>query len=98
MSHTSWTPHRTTIPDRLRRTILRRDNHTCQQCAGNRCGNLNLEVDHRIPVAEGGTNDPANLWTLGANPCHTDKTEAERRRGIARKNPRRTPPPHPGTR
>lgn len=34
-------------------------------------------VDHRIPKAEGGTDDLANLQTL-CRPCHTAKTDREK--------------------
>jgi hypothetical protein len=39
----------------------------------------NLEVDHRTPLCQGGSNDDANLWLL-CIPCHKAKTTAERRR------------------
>ena len=37
----------------------------------------NLEVDHRVPLSEGGDNDYANLWLLCVE-CHKAKTIAER--------------------
>ena len=40
--------------------VLSRDNFTCQYC-GARAPNVQLVVDHVIPVAHGGTNEPANL-------------------------------------
>ena len=36
-----------------------------------------LEVDHRIPLSEGGSNDLDNLWLL-CRDCHKVKTSAER--------------------
>ena len=36
-----------------------------------------LEVDHRIPLSEGGSNDLDNLWLL-CRDCHKSKTTAER--------------------
>lgn len=36
-----------------------------------------LEVDHRIPLSEGGSNDLDNLWLLCRN-CHKAKTASER--------------------
>lgn len=53
------------IGKRLRFEILRRDNHTCRYC-GAKAPNVELRVDHVIPEALGGTNDPANLVTA----CH----------------------------
>lgn len=92
----SWSGNRTPIPKTTRLRILTRDQHTCQLCQGARCNNQHLEIDHRVPVAEGGSDDDTNLWTLGKHPCHTDKTRAEQARGRARRNPRRPPEPHPG--
>lgn len=47
---------------RTRWAILARDHFTCQYC-GQFAPNVRLEVDHKIAVAEGGTNDPENLIT-----------------------------------
>lgn len=41
--------------------VFRRDDYTCRLC-GRRGGPL--EVDHIVPVARGGENDPDNLQTL----------------------------------
>lgn len=46
----------------LRTAIFRRDNHTCTYC-GHRGNSATLEVDHKTPLARGGTDDPANLTT-----------------------------------
>lgn len=48
------------VSPRLRFTILHRDNHTCQYC-GAQAPDVRLEVDHIVPLAQGGTNDPDNL-------------------------------------
>lgn len=48
----------------LRQFILRRDNFTCQLCHRTRFDKIKLEVDHKRPASKGGTDDPANLWTL----------------------------------
>ncbi|GAA0455712.1 hypothetical protein GCM10009544_18050 [Streptomyces stramineus] len=57
-----------------RALVLARDRFTCQ-----RCGSRNdLEVDHLIPVAKGGTWDVANLWVL-CHDCHWRKTHYEDR-------------------
>jgi 5-methylcytosine-specific restriction endonuclease McrA len=47
--------------------VLARDRHRCQ---GPGCGRTRfLEIHHKRPRAEGGTNDAANLVTLCAA-CH----------------------------
>lgn len=83
------------VPEATRRRVLTRDRHTCRACHGARCANRHLEVDHIIPWAFGGTDDDANLQTLGAHPCHAEKTAREAAEGRARRNPRRPAPPHP---
>lgn len=46
------------------------------------------QVDHIIPRAEGGTDDPSNLgWICTA--CHATKTEREKQRGILRRKRKR---------
>jgi len=47
---------------KLRWKILQRDNFTCQYC-GQSAPNVKLEVDHKVPIADGGTNDEDNLVT-----------------------------------
>lgn len=57
----------------LRRMVLERDGYKCSQCNSRR----RLEVDHIVPVDDGGTDDPDNLQTLCRN-CHIRKTRAEK--------------------
>jgi HNH endonuclease len=56
--------NRETIGGKLRYSILQRDNSTCQRCGKTPQDKIRLEVDHKIPVNWGGTNDIDNLWTL----------------------------------
>ena len=58
---------------RLRDKIFLRDKHTCQVCG--RVGG-DLELDHIINAAKGGTDDDSNLQTI-CKPCHIPKTHAE---------------------
>ena len=51
---------RKAISTRTRFLILKRDGFTCQYC-GASAPRVELHVDHVIPVAAGGTNDPDNL-------------------------------------
>lgn len=50
------------ISRRLRFEILRRDEHTCRYC-GAQAPDVPITVDHVIPRALGGTDDPTNLVT-----------------------------------
>ena len=52
----------------LRPRIIRRDRNTCQMCDKTLLA-VDLEVDHIVPRARGGTDDPSNLRTL-CKPCH----------------------------
>ncbi|MFE0773903.1 HNH endonuclease [Streptomyces sp. NPDC058861] len=56
----------------LRARVLARDRFTCQRCSAR----TELEVDHIVPVARGGSWEPDNLWTL-CRPCHRRKTYYE---------------------
>lgn len=49
---------------KLRFAVLRRDSYRCQLCGRDASDGIKLEVDHKIPVAKGGTDDLLNLWTL----------------------------------
>lgn len=65
---------------RIRDAILLRDKYTCQSC-----GHIgtDLEVDHIVNVAQGGTDDQCNLQAL-CIPCHKAKTATESNAGRAR--------------
>lgn len=76
--HARRNPYRG-VPSHLRRKVLARDDHTCQQC-----GDTGTEVDHIINVAAGGTNDLDNLRAL-CPPCHERKTRRETKLGHQRR-------------
>lgn len=59
------------ITRRLRFEILRRDDHACRYC-GRRAPDVELTVDHVVPVALGGTDDPTNLATACVD-CNSGK-------------------------
>ncbi len=54
-----------------RRAIFKRDDYTCAYC-GHRGTSATLEVDHKIPLARGGTDDAGNLATA-CWPCNREK-------------------------
>lgn len=63
--------------------IANRDFYTCQICRRVVAGVGEGQVDHRVPLAEGGADDAANLQWLCVE-CHRQKTEREKaRRGAA---------------
>lgn len=60
------------ISKRLRFEIFRRDNHACRYC-GAMAPEAKLTVDHVIPSATGGSDEPSNLVTACAD-CNGGKT------------------------
>lgn len=54
--------------------IMERDGFRCQLCGATAKHRARLEVDHKVPVAKGGSNDPSNLWTL-CFPCNRGKRD-----------------------
>ena len=58
---------------RKREDIFKREKYTCQVCG--RVGG-ELELDHILNVARGGTDDASNLQTI-CTACHKPKTHAE---------------------
>lgn len=60
------------ISRRLRFEILRRDGQTCRYC-GAQAPDVKLTVDHVIPVALGGGDDPTNLVTA-CQQCNAGKS------------------------
>lgn len=60
------------VSRRLRFEILRRDRFRCHYC-GFTAADAELRVDHVIPEALGGTDDPSNLVTA-CDPCNSGKS------------------------
>lgn len=56
--------NRTAISPKLRFAVLARDGFRCRTCGRSADQGAVLEVDHKMPIARGGTNLPSNLWTL----------------------------------
>lgn len=61
----------------LKKTILERDNYTCQNCGNSiyKEPNLLLEIDHIVPVSKGGETEPDNLQTLCWR-CNRSKSDS----------------------
>lgn len=66
---------------KLRARILKRDHYQCQAHKRQGMDVAAQEVDHIVPKAQGGSDDPANLEALCA-PCHRAKTAAEGGGGV----------------
>lgn len=63
---------------RLRDQILRRDNYLCQCEECRRTGAVREahEVDHILPLSQGGSDAPSNLRSINRD-CHRAKTQRE---------------------
>lgn len=57
------TTPRIVIPPEVRKYVFQRDRCQCQSC-GKTQEKTNLEIDHIIPLSNGGSNDISNLQTL----------------------------------
>ena len=60
------------VSKRLRFEVLRRDNHACRYCGGS-APDVTLTVDHVVPVALGGSDDPSNL-VAACRDCNSGKS------------------------
>jgi hypothetical protein len=60
------------VSRRLRFEVLRRDNHTCRYCGGT-APDVVLTVDHVIPRALGGGDEPSNL-VAACKDCNSGKS------------------------
>ena len=76
--------HHTKAWPRLRRRVLTRDRHTCQDCR--RQGLARVEVHHIRHLADGGSDELENLVTLCGGPegCHRARHATTGRRGDTR--------------
>lgn len=66
--------------EQTRKRILSRDKGLCQVCLEESKLRPAKQVDHKVPKAEGGTDEDNNLQAICV-PCHQAKTAAEARRG-----------------
>lgn len=66
----------------VRYAILQRDNFTCRYC-GATAPDVKLQVDHVVPVALGGSNDPSNGVTA-CRKCNSGKSATPPSPDVAR--------------
>lgn len=66
---------RESISQTRRFEILKRDNYRCQLCGSSADDGARLHVDHRVPLAKGGSNLDDNLWTL-CEQCNLGKSDS----------------------
>lgn len=66
---------RKALTQKIRFEVFKRDGFTCQYC-GAKSPEVTLEVDHIIPVSEGGSNDILNLVTACFN-CNRGKSNTK---------------------
>ena len=57
----------------IRKAVMARDHYQCQLCG---CVGIEHEVDHVVPLEQGGSNDMGNL-RLTCVECHKVKTARE---------------------
>ncbi len=62
------------IGNRTRFLIIQRDGYRCQVCGSRAADGAELEVDHKLAWSKGGSDDPANLWTL-CKVCNSGKSD-----------------------
>jgi 5-methylcytosine-specific restriction protein A len=65
---------RINIPPESRKYVFERNNYQCQSCSKIDLTAKTLQVDHIIPLAQGGANDLSNLQTLCAK-CNSQKRD-----------------------
>jgi 5-methylcytosine-specific restriction protein A len=60
--------------------IMTRDAGLCQPCQAAGRVTIAAQVDHIVPKARGGTDDPGNLQAI-CRQCHQAKTDREKNEG-----------------
>jgi 5-methylcytosine-specific restriction endonuclease McrA len=61
------------IPFKTKMRVVRRDNYTCQHC-GRHLRDDEVEFDHKIPIARGGSSEEQNV-RLTCFDCNRDKSD-----------------------
>lgn len=79
------TNKRNPIPSAFKHEIFKRDGFRCLECGATN-KNSRLEIDHILPVAQGGTDELSNLQTL-CDDCNRAKSNRAWKAGLQLKNP-----------
>ncbi len=66
-------PERQAVPKKVRFEVMQRDGFSCRLCGRGQVEGVKLQLDHRIPISRGGTNDLSNLQTL-CEDCNQGKS------------------------
>lgn len=69
--------------DKIRKQVMVRDDHQCQECLRQGIYTKADEVDHIIPKHLGGPDSYDNLEAI-CKPCHAEKTSREAAEGRSR--------------
>ncbi len=64
--------------EEIRQRVLKAHDYLCVRCAQSKFPRMAQEVDHIVPLEQGGSNDDSNLQPLCA-PHHAEKTAQEAR-------------------
>ena len=65
---------RAAISKATRFAILKRDGYRCRLCGRTEEDSVKLHVDHKVALANGGSNEDTNLWTL-CEDCNLGKSD-----------------------
>lgn len=63
---------RTSLSNKVRFLILKRDKYVCQICGRSGANGYQLHIDHKVPRAKGGSDSMDNLWVL-CSICNSGK-------------------------
>lgn len=67
---------RSGISLKVRFEVFRLSGYACQLCGATVSDGVKLEIDHKVSVAKGGSNDVSNLWVLCFN-CNRGKSASD---------------------
>lgn len=69
-------PYQSSVWKKKRQIIINRCMGLCEECERNGAVSFGVEVDHIVPVSQGGSDEISNLQLL-CIPCHRRKTARE---------------------